>query len=107
MTVLSNINCFKERPFYNKPIEKPRIKHLKNIDLLTEQPFYKKLNIIKTNQAFSRYAVSYGVEIVERKDLVLQLKASKSRIKDLFSDLLNDTKGFKYQITVKVLLKKI
>ena len=27
-------------------------------------------------------------------------------IKNLFSDLLNETKGFKYQITVKVLLKK-
>ena len=32
--------------------------------------------------------------------------ASKSSIKDLFSDLLNETNGFKYQITVKVLLKK-
>ena len=31
---------------------------------------------------------------------------SKSSIKDLFSDLLNETKGFKYQIIVKVLLKK-
>ena len=27
-------------------------------------------------------------------------------IKDLFSNLLNETKGFKNQITVKVLLKK-
>ena len=36
----------------------------------------------------------------------MQLEASKSSIKDLFSDLLNKTNGFKYQITVKVLLKK-
>ena len=36
----------------------------------------------------------------------MQLEASKSSIKDFFSDLLNKTKGFKYQITVKVLLKK-
>ena len=48
----------------------------------------------------------YKVEIVEKKDLIVQLEASKSSIKDLFSDLLNETKGFKYQITVKVLLKK-
>ena len=27
-------------------------------------------------------------------------------MKDLFDDLLNKTKGFKYQITVRVLLKK-
>ena len=49
--------------------------------------------------------MSYKVEIVDKKDLIEQLKASKSSIKDLFNDLLNETKGFKYQITVKVLLK--
>ena len=48
----------------------------------------------------------YKVEIIEKKDSIVQLEASKSSIKDLFSDLLNETKGFKYQITVKVLLKK-
>ena len=107
MTVLSNINNFigvnylKELPFYNKPIEKPRIKRFKNIDLLAERPFYEQLNIIKINQAFRGYAMSYKVEIVERKDLILQLEASKSSIKDLFSDLLNEAKGFKYQITLK------
>ena len=50
--------------------------------------------------------MSYKVEIVDKKDLIAQLEARKSRIRDLFNDLLNETKGFKYQITVKVLLKK-
>ena len=51
--------------------------------------------------------MSYKVEIIEKKDPIVQLEASKkSSIKDLFNDLLNETKGFKYQITVKVLLKK-
>ena len=50
--------------------------------------------------------MSYTVEIVERKVPIIQLEASKSSIKDLFSDLINETKGFKYQITVKVLLQK-
>ena len=36
----------------------------------------------------------------------MQLEASRSSTKDLFNDLLNETRGFKYQITVKVLLKK-
>ena len=36
----------------------------------------------------------------------MQLEASRSSIKDLFNDLLNETRGFKNQITVKVLLKK-
>ena len=38
--------------------------------------------------------------------MIVQLEASKSSIKDLFNDLLNETRGFKYQIAVKVLLKK-
>ena len=36
----------------------------------------------------------------------LELEASKLSIKNLFNDLLNKLKGFKYQITVEVLFKK-
>ena len=50
--------------------------------------------------------MSHKVQIMEEKDPIVQLEARKSSIKELFSDLLNETKGFKYQITVKVLLKK-
>ena len=49
--------------------------------------------------------MSYKVETIKKKDPIVQLEASKSSIKDLFSNLLNKTKGFKYQITVKALLK--
>ena len=48
----------------------------------------------------------YKVEIVDKKDLIVQLEAIKSSIKYLFNDLLNETKDFKYQTTVKFLLKK-
>ena len=61
------VDCFKEFPFYNKCIEKPKIKCLKNIDLLSELPFYEELNVIKTNHAFRGYAMSYKVELVEKK----------------------------------------
>ena len=64
------------------------------------------MSIIKTDQAFKGYAMSYKVEIVGKKDPSLLLEASKLSIKSLFSNLLNETKGFKYQITVEVLLKK-
>ena len=37
---------------------------------------------------------------------MVQLKASKSSIRDLFKDLLDEIKGFKYQLTAKVLLRK-
>ena len=97
---------FKEIPFYNRPTEKPNYKRLKNIDLSAELPFSENLSIIKTNEAFSGYAMSYKVEIVERKNLIVQLEVSKLNIKNLFVDLLNETKGFKYQITVNVFIKR-
>ena len=113
MAVLSKIkphsdavDYFKELPFYNKPIKKPKVKRLKNIDRLAELPFYEQLSVIKTDQAFRGYAMSYEVEIIERKDPIVQLEASKLSIKDLFNNLLNETKGLKYPITVKVLLKR-
>ena len=53
------VEYFKELSFYNKQFEKPKTKHLKNIDLLSELPFYEERNVIKTNHAFRGYAMSY------------------------------------------------
>ena len=61
------VDYFKEIPFYIKSIEKPKIKRLKNIDLLSELPFYEELNVIKTNHAFRGYAMSCKTELVEKK----------------------------------------
>ena len=55
------IDYFKELPFYNKPFEKP-VKRLKNTDPLAEQ-----LSVIKTDQAFKGYAMSYKVKTVEKR----------------------------------------
>ena len=87
-----------------KPIKKPKVKHLKNIDRLAELLFHEQLSVIKRSQAFRGYAMSYKVEIIEKKNPIVQLEASKTSTKDLFNHFLNETKGFKYQITVKVLL---
>ena len=57
------INYFKELSFYNKPMERP-VKSSKNIDRLTKLPFYEKLRIIKADQAFKGYAMSYKVGTV-------------------------------------------
>ena len=38
---LDVINYFKELPFYNTYIEKPKIQRLRNIDLLSELPRIK------------------------------------------------------------------
>ena len=96
---------FKELPFYNRYIKKTRLKRLKNIDLLSEIPF-EELNVIKTNHAFRGYAMTYKVKLFEKKDPIEQLEASKENIEDLFGDLLNVTKDFKYQLTLKVTFKK-
>ena len=67
------VDYFKELPFYNKPIEKPKVKRLKNIDRLIELPFYEQLSVIKTNQAFRGYAMLCKVKIIERKYRIVQL----------------------------------
>ena len=61
------VDYFKELPFYNKPIEKPKVKRLKSIDQLAELPFHEQLSVVKTNQAFRGYAMSYKDEIIQKK----------------------------------------
>ena len=39
MTILSNVDYFKELPYFNEVIEKPKIKCLRNVNLLAELPF--------------------------------------------------------------------
>ena len=70
-------------------------------NLLQELPFYDELSIVKKSAAFSGYARRYKVEIINYKDPLVQLEASKSSIRDLFRDLLNEKKG---EITVTTLL---
>ena len=74
--------------------------------MLHKLSFYDKLSIEKISKAFESYARSYRIEIKDSKDPSVQLIASKSSIKDLFKNLLYEIKGFKYHITVKVLLRK-
>ena len=85
---------------------KTKIKHLSNIELLHEIPVYDELSVVEISKAFKRYARSYKVEVIDSKDLLAQLESSKSSIENSFKDLLNEMKGFKYQITVAVLLYK-
>ena len=78
------LNYFKELPFNNRYIEKSKLKHLKNIDLLSELRFYEELNVIKTDQTFKKYAMNHKAGLIEEKDPLIQLEGSKSSIKDLF-----------------------
>ena len=90
------------------PIEKPKIKKLKNIEMLRK---HDELNIVKSAKALKNYARSYSMEIIKDKDEnlndpLIELEARKSVIKVLFRDLLIEMKGFKYQMKLKVLLSK-
>ena len=60
--------------------------------MLSELPFYEELSVIKTDHPFRGYAMSWKVETMERKDPINHSEASKSSIKDLFNNLLNETK---------------
>ena len=68
---------FQILPFYNTFIEKAEVKKLSNIKLLQELQFYDELNVAKSSNAFSGYARSYKVDIVDHKDPLVQLQASK------------------------------
>ena len=70
-----DIDYFKELPFYNKPIKKPNFKRFKNIDQLIELSCYEQLDAIKTDQAFSGHAMSYKVEIIEKKSSNCTIKS--------------------------------
>ena len=78
-----------------------------NVELMKELPFYDELSVVKNKSAFSGYAQSYKIEIVDRKGVIVQLKSSEITLKELFKDLLIELKGFKYQITLSVLLSKV
>ena len=43
------VDYFKELSFYNKPIEKPKVRHLENIDRFARLPFYEQLSAINTD----------------------------------------------------------
>ena len=87
---------FKILPFYDSYVEKPKIKNLGNVELLKELPFYDELSIVKNNTAFSGYARSYKIEIVDKRDVVVQSKSSEIVIREIFKVLLIELKGFKY-----------
>ena len=65
------------------------------------------MSIVKNKTALSGYSQSYKIEIVDKKEVIIQLKASEIVIKELFKNVFVELKGFKYQITLAVLLSKV
>ena len=83
---------FKFLSFYNSYIDIPKIKKLSNLQLLKELSFYDELYIAKNKSAFNDHAQSYNIEIIDKKDVIIQLKAGEISIKNLFKYLLIEMK---------------
>ena len=54
--------------------------YLSNIELLHERPFYNEFSVVEISKSFKSYARSYKVEIIDSKDPLAQLEASKLKI---------------------------
>ena len=66
---LTTEKLLQEQHFYKQSIKKPRIKKLKNYELLRELPFYNDINISRKERAFTGYAETYKVEVINSKRL--------------------------------------
>ena len=80
--VWDEFKIFKIIPFCNSFIDFPKIKKFSNIRFLKELPFYDELNIIKNKTVLSGYAESFKIEIIDKKDVIIQLKSSEISIKN-------------------------
>ena len=106
---LGNKQVLKILPFYNVLIDFVKsnaVRKFNNVELMSKLPFYKDLSVEEISEAFKRHAKSYRVETVDKKDPMIQLYSNKGRIIELLRELLSEMKGFKYQITLFVTLKK-
>ena len=106
---LDNKQVLKILPFYNVLVDfvkSDAVNRYFNVKFMSELPFYKDLSVKEISEAFKRYAKSYRVETVDKKDPMIQLYSSKGCVSKLFGKLLSEIKGFKYQITLFDTLKK-
>ena len=104
---LNTDDSLREQPFFKQSIRKPRVKNLRNHELLSDLPFYDVINVLRKARAFKKYTESYEVEIINNKSLSDSFFVSKNSIKTLLNDLLREKKGFKYLLTNKITLKKL
>ena len=69
-------------------------------------PIYDSVGISRREHALKYYAETYDVEIIDRIMLADSLFLAKSSIINLFKDILREKRGFKYNLEIKVTLKR-
>ena len=91
-------------PFY-PPKRKKRSKRITKYQILSNVlPFFDDVGISRRERALRGYAETY-VEVMDTKSLYDSLFLAKRSINDFFKDLLEEKRGFKYILPVKVTLK--
>ena len=61
------VHYFKDFHFIISTLKNQRLNAWKTLICFMNFLFYEELNVIKTNHAFRGYAMSYKVELVEKK----------------------------------------
>ena len=99
------VKNLRELPFFAKRPKRPKRLTKRQI-LRNILPLYDSVGISKREGAFRGYAETYNVEVTDRKSLSDSLFLAKSSIIDLFSDLLEEKRGFKYVLSATITLKR-
>ena len=102
---LTNYQLSRELPFFPKRSKRPK-RLTKNQILRNILPFYDRVGISKKERAFRYYAETYNVEVTDTKSLSESLFLAKSSTIDLFSDLLEGKRGFKYVLSATITLNR-
>ena len=68
-------------------------------------PLYDTVGISRSQYAHKGYAETYNVEVADKISLNDSLFLAKSSIIDLFKDLLQEKRGFKYTLSTTITLK--
>ena len=102
---LTNIQSSKELPFFPKQPKRP--KRLTKYQMLQNiLPFYDSVGVSRSKYAHKHYAENYNVEVTDKISLSDSLFLAKSSINDLFKDLLQEERRFKYILLALITLKR-
>ena len=114
----SNIKFLSELPFFPKKSKKLTIKQLSDVlpkrsKRLTKYqilsnvlPFFDDVGISRRERALRGYVESYNVEVMDAKSLDDSLFLAKRSINDFLRDLLEEKRGFKYNLLAAITLKR-
>ena len=90
------------------PKRSKRSKRLTKYQILSNVlPFFDDVGISRRECALRGYVESYNVEVMDAKSLGDSLFLAKRSINNFLRDLLEEKRGFKYNLLAAVTLKKM